>query len=781
MASSKTSRPFTYCIDYGGYRGFAYDPEELIESIAKAPPHLMHLGHDVPIPNSCGPIVPLDDGPPRRITPDEVLARTETIKQLLERLRRAGCTQLIPYVCNQTLMGEPDKRLGIWEFYDHWDEYASLGVGPRPETDPIQWMAREPNGRPHFNYEKRHGHALAWDMFRWAPCCNNPDYNRFQRVVVSHIAQVDYDGVFVDNCNLNCYCEHCQAKFKDFLAAKYSAAELKAALHVDSPAEASLATRGSRLVWIKNSPPFIDFLLESRSDEELGRMFGATDLAEARIEEAGNGWLWGAAHDFRLWLERKYSSGALEQMIGTRNLSAWGIETPQERLLWAETKRFWAASVCENLRMLRETGREFQKDFVISPNWGNLEEPDAAEFREEMAHIGVLWAPGMDFMMFEEGNTAGAVAPGLYNDHILQYRASLALDIQAAVLPYGNQHEGTVSLGYAENLANGGAAYIQPSTRFPAVRAPWRAFIDEHADLLAGARPCSDVGVVYLFDELILENPRHQEWIYHVTRYLSEQHILFDVVTERQLQEGGLAPYRALILAGPQYLSDAQLRVVRAFHERGGVVVLIGNVATHTPFGVARRAPGLHDLAGSGGDRVLVAERPDDLIGPARVSREAALQFATYSESSLNVPSGSAGVVYQLDRMIGVDRYVEARELAPRLEAALGKSLRLADAYDAMGVRFSAFRKETESKSLVLLHIVNYNVPAVPHPQSKPVAPVANLEVALPLGEEWRGAVARVLEPGKKEESQSVTYQDGTVFFVIPTLDIYKLVVLEAG
>jgi len=791
MPLSKTAKPFTYCIDYGGMDGHLPAADKLLERVSAAPPHLLHIGHDVPCPNTYGPIMLSGKDGPRRLTPAQTRTRTEEIRRFLRRLRDAGCKTIIPYICNQTLAGHPDKRLGIWDFYDHWDDYADLGVGPRPEADPMQWLARERNGRPHFNYEMRHEAFEPHDMTRWAPCCNNPHYHMWQRMVVRQIARVGYDGVFVDNCILNCYCEYCQGKFRDYLTKRYTPARLAEAFGTDDVTALSLAHVGSRLEWVKEAPTFKDFLYEHFTDEALVRWLGTADLDKARIEEGGNGWLWGRAHDYRLWLERQYSPEQLERLIGVPDLSQWGLTTPAERLLWAETKRFWAQSVCDNLQMIKQTGQAERDGFLVTPNWGNMEEPDAAEFREEIGQIVALWAPAMDFMMFEEGNAPGCVAPGLYLDHILQHKLALGLGVRPAVLPYGRMHEGAVEVCNAQNVAFGGLAYIQPGTGFPDARAKWSAFLAQHGHRLEGAEPLAGVAVVCLFDELILENHRHQTWVQRLIRYLADQHVLFDLATERQLCPEGLAPYRALIVPAARYLSDAQVSSVLDFARSGGTVVLMGESGTHDELTRPRSTPGFAPLLEtarsvatgllvSEDGRCIAADTPDPLIGPYRLSREDALQFATYSQSSINVPSGSAGLVFELDRMVGLDRYLDPCELAPRLEAATGRQLRLADPRAAMGVRFNASQCREADRVTVLLHAVNYNVPLLPHPRGKTVEPVENLVITLPAEPEWEDVCVTTLVPGYDEVSLPARLESGTVQFTIPRLRVYKLVVLEA-
>jgi len=791
----RTRKPFTWVITYGGHNGHLANPEPLLTQVRAAPPHLLHIGHDTPLPNSFGPFE-VRDGTLVRLTPEHALKRTAAIEDMLQRFRQTGVQVIIPYICNQTIAGDAERRLGIWEFYDHWDEYAEMGIGPRPDADPNRWLARERNGRPHFNYEMRHEGFLRMGLLRWAPCCNNPYYNAWQRAVVSQIARVGYNGVFVDNCNLNCYCEHCQAKFRAYLQNRYSSHDLRGRFGIEDAAQLPLAHRGSRFEWVKEASTFREFLHERLSDEELARWLGTADLEVARIEEGGNGWLWGRAREYRKWMEERYSPGQLEDMFGAADLSEWGVRDAAERLLWAETKRFWGHSVRENLQFVKQVGLEAsvaagkKADFIVVPNWGEMANVDATEFREEIAHDIAAWAPGMDLMMFEEGNMAGQITGGLYLDHVLQHKYAGALGVNAAVLPYGRAHEGSVELAYAEAVANGGAAHIQIGVGFPEVRRRYGEFFERHAGLLQDAEPYAQVWVACLMDELHLENPQHLDWVYRVTRYLADQHVLFDVLTESQLTAEALREKPTVVLVETRHLSEEQMGALEAYVKRGGLLVMAGEVGTHDE--KARRRFGLslprmlgistlrrHGVFTSFEGRCLWATNAGWLIGPSRVSREDSLEFANYAEASINVPTGRAEVVYELDRVVGVDRYTRQAELIARLEQALSRELRLAHPYDAMGVRFSAYQKQIDGEPAILLHMVNYNVPLTEHPRGLKVRPLAEVEVALPLPAEWAGARVALLEPGAEEQEVPGEVQGASLRFTVPSLSVYKVALVR--
>lgn len=205
LAPSPTTPPVTYVLDYGqGHLG----SESYLQHVAAAPPQVLHLGKDVPLTHNWGPIVALGgenqayarDDDIRRLTPAELTQRIADLKTMIDGLHRGGVTNVMPYICLMTIGGDETKRTGFWEFYDHWSEYAQFGLGPRPETDPFTWLQRKADGTP----LKFYGYAGPFyppykPNQRYAASINNPDWVRWQETVVRLLAQVGYDGCFIDN------------------------------------------------------------------------------------------------------------------------------------------------------------------------------------------------------------------------------------------------------------------------------------------------------------------------------------------------------------------------------------------------------------------------------------------------------------------------------------------------------------------------------------------------------------------------------------------------------
>jgi len=789
MTASKernlTDLPVTYLLDYRD--NHLENVDAFIGEIEAAPPYLLHVAHDVPFPNTWGIGYAGWDGKYRIITPGEMRKRIREIKEYVSRVHSAGVKVFIPYICNQTLGGNPEERTGIWEFYDRWDDYSEFGIGPRPGADPMEWMAREPDGRFHYNYEKRHTYFTRMGQYRFAPCMNNPYYNMYQRAIVSTIAEVGYDGVFVDNCILNCYCRYCQERFRRYMLDRYSPEELKEKFGFGSPSDVELGRRGSRLWWVKTEPSFREFLAENYPPEELKRWLGTSDMGTAPVEESGNGWLWGRAEEYRRWMELKYSPDELEGMFGVRDLSEWGIRNAQDRALWAETKIFWAKCVNDNLRMIKETGASIRVHFVIVSNWGAMQRIDGNEFREEIGHDLREWAPNSDYEMYEEDGDPGMISRGLYLDTMLQYKFALANGVRGCAISTRGSSPGSTELAYAEAAAAGGGGVIQPGTGFPEIRAKYHRFFEERRDLLEGYVPYSDVAVAYLYRELNMENINHLRELYRLTRYLLDQHIPFSYALEPDLGDDGfLSRFRALLLADVRYLSDEQIEAIRRFVEGGGVLLLTGEAARYDRYGRPRETGGFDDLLGPPKDAIRLSEVGGGtciycpslglLLPEDHVTLDEALNFSRHqvADELSFVGDRHFYAMYLFDKAVGVERFIRPGRLTELLREALGYDPAVADPFDAAGVRFNAYRRPDSGD--IALHAVNYNVTLVGEAEGRKLTVLKDLRLKLRVPDGFSPSRVELLEPGAEPEEVDFELSSGLLELTVPELRFYKLI-----
>ena len=242
----RTALPFTYVLDYGpSHLGNAqYVPE-----VASAPPTLLHLGKDVPFNHGWGPIQALGGENQAygygehitRLTPDQVRERIDGLRTMVDQLHEAGVRWVTPYICAMTLNGDEKRRSGFWEFYDHWNEYRSLGLGPRPAADPFEWLQTTADGKPRIYYPYDYPNEY-YPRFktnhRYAACWYTEGWRTWLLEVVRFAATCGYDGLFVDNgTSQRTMSPTALAAFRAFLSQHYTAEQAREMLGVESIAE----------------------------------------------------------------------------------------------------------------------------------------------------------------------------------------------------------------------------------------------------------------------------------------------------------------------------------------------------------------------------------------------------------------------------------------------------------------------------------------------------------------------------------------------------------------
>ncbi len=793
QGAPKTTVPFTYVIDYEQYLN---EPDEFIEKLAQAPPHLLHVSHDAPFNNTWGPFYQPGSfqNTPIRLSPEKMQGRISLIRDYVDRLHKAGVDIFVPYICNQTLAGNLEKRTGIWEFYDRWEEYSEFDFGERPEVDPVEWMARERNGRIHYNYEKRHSYFARWDQHRYAPCMNNPYYNRYQKGIVLNIAKVGYDGVFVDNNILSCYCQYCQERFRTYLERKYSREEIRERFGTEDTSQIQLGYRGNRIEWVKDDPEFLVFLRETQTAEELERRFGTSNLDEALIEDAGNGWLSRCAGVYQHYLEMRYPSEAIEEKFGSPDISLWGIRSPEERALWAETKRFWADSVNENLGMIKEAGASVRGDFAVVPNWGAMQSIEGNEFREEHGKDVKEWVPSTDCMMYEEDRGPGRIARGIYLDYILPRKFAFANGMVS-----GNVCNGTYSgeansneLAYAEAAAGGGGCFIQVGPVLSEIRGKYNQLYKEHRNLFEDYTSYADVALAHIYEQIHMENLEHIRQVYKLTRYLLDQHILFDYLVDGDLTLERLSGYRALILPEVQYMSDKEVQAVEDFARGGGTVILTGDTGRYDQNGKKRPDGGFDGLLtqnakdeggitiANPGGWLVHGQDLSRLLPEDRLACDELLGFYKGDLVDQVDVSGPKGyyVMAQIDRKLRVDRYLQGGRMFEYLKRSLGYDPGVADPFEGAGVRFSAYKRQEGTLGKLVLHVVNYNLPL---PEGEPIVPVRELKLRLRVPDGWKIEGVQLLEPGIKPETLKFNVAGGTLELALPEIRFHKIIDVSAA
>lgn len=122
------------------------------------------------------------------------------------------------------LVGEPDGQdgpRGFFQFYrELWDEKE---LGPRPVKDPLELISKNADGTPMASKQYSIG-----QMREYTACLANPHWRAVLKAWAKRAAERGVDGLIANYFyRHNCLCEHCQKGFRDYLAARFTPAELK--------------------------------------------------------------------------------------------------------------------------------------------------------------------------------------------------------------------------------------------------------------------------------------------------------------------------------------------------------------------------------------------------------------------------------------------------------------------------------------------------------------------------------------------------------------------------
>ena len=256
-------------------------------------------------------------------------------------------------------------------------------------------------------------------------------------------------------------------------------------------------------------------------------------------------------------------------------------------LQYAESIRYWFDTTAEHIEALQQAGRRFNPRFFIIPNWGSISRPMGLIGRESEGKSLESWSRATRLIMLEESYGPGRLATGVVHDFALPLKQCLALGVRPALLPYlpGRLQ---AELALAEITAGGGGAYVETSSTPAELRKAYQAFYDQHADLLRGLRPWSQVALLYDTDEVHFEHDEHIRDAMRMARALLDAHVQFDVILKKDLTQNALSRYETVVIPNVSSLSDAACQTLLDWVKNGGRLLATGEIATHDDMGLMR-------------------------------------------------------------------------------------------------------------------------------------------------------------------------------------------------
>jgi len=778
-----TTPPIVYTINYSGE--YFKDPEYL-EQFRAAPPDMLHIGKAVPITHHWGPIGlyqgenQYTGGPGHTLSweniallsPDALAARIETIRQTLDRYHAVGIREITPYISYHTLAGDHEKRLGFWEFYDKWETYARW-AGPKPPHDPFDWLVVDVHGK--FVGGSCGGYSPDYyaPLHRYRACMSHPDWAEWHRRLVRMIAEVGYDGCFVDNCHPDsCYCRHCKAAFRKFLDENRDVDWVRRLaegldidkLQLDSPDVPDELVRRFRLL---------------RTSDHLAmlRRVGREVKPGFTIFPNGNSireCLTTGGQCDRLMFESTYSPGILaidappatDEVAVTvsaapgdsrRITHRYEVADPMTRIeLEADISVPSNAQVGQAVELevrvatvgVSDRDNDSADDFVLL-----LREAESGEeVRLELEPRVALGAPGRSGQGKRPPATLKATwtpsRPGSYvvhlgfhyvdggasNTHLARLvRDEMVRSHQATLQFVQHMHARSICLGYeasrsgwenVQELALAEMAAFSGGGGFSSRGGPqakYRRFFKSHPELFDGWRQAAPAAVLYAYwggNPLSHVRPYGQPTIHD---YLARTHRPFVALVDASLPEraGELSGFRVIYLPSAAYeMSASQFEALYKWIEAGGCLVVASESTT------------------------LNGETISQFTTPWKEDPSGDVRFGKVALWSWDEPTTPTPMIAPTDGL-------------------------------ARNLRFAVYRKDDR----LALHAVNYNVCLLD--EARRVLDVEPTPIELPLPADWAAVKATCYDPDGQAQPVECTAADGIARFTLRGTQIYQVVLLK--
>jgi len=471
---------------------------------------------------------------------------------------------------------------------------------------------------------------------------------------------------------------------------------------------------------------------------------------------------------FHTYLAKQYPPAERLRRFGVSDVERLRLGVPGDGALWVATQAFWADSSAGLLADIAAQGRKTNPKFFAVPNLGPWAHADGVQKRVPEGMNPFAWARASDLFLVEEMQRPGHVLGGYFIHNILQYKLAFAAGFRAGMLLYRAQDPVGIELSMAEAGAGGGGALIQGGYKAPEMRRKYRRFFEQHRHLWEGYDSLAQVAVVFDYGQLYWGNHANLQAAYRLVDYLSERHILFDLLTPEQIAEGKASRFQVVITPSLKYMANPVLKALTAFKQRGGIWIDIG-------------VSGRYDDAGQLRPSVPPAKQvfPDlDELVPYP-------PFALYllREDDANEISEICSIlkaVLEGENPLPPSRL--KRDLQSLLEERVKQPLAVIAGADLKAVRVSAYRRGSGQQARAVVHFVNYDCQIPLDSKEKwdlEPRPARAVHVRLPLKGVRR---ARIIDPdATAPHDLALRENNGAVEFTLPKLRIYKIVELSGS
>ncbi len=313
-------------------------------------------------------------------------------------------------------------------------------------------------------------------------------------------------------------------------------------------------------------------------------------------------------------------------------------------------------------------------------------------------------------------------------DNILDYRyyADIPGDLRPMLLKLGRTPSAR-KLCLAEAAAFGSGAYngVRPSSRD--LQRPYIEFLQDHKDLYEGKISAARVAMPFYPMRMFYPASRHYGSAFTMKSRLASMQIPVDFFSEGGLQLDLLRTYDAYVLPELKYVSDEHFGIIRDYANAGGILIVIGEFATHDELCRERALPGwLPDAGASARCGTGTVVRYD--VTPSRTDLLDVLS-----------PAGEARLVVT--------------------EGQINRPMLRVMSYEADGE--------------YIVHLLNYSCPVEAGYGDNVPEEDVTVRVPVPAG----GSVAGVTcyDPEADDLTLEFEVRDGACWFTVPTVSVYAV------
>jgi hypothetical protein len=478
-----------------------------------------------------------------------------------------------------------------------------------------------------------------------------------------------------------------------------------------------------------------------------------------------------AIKEFREFLKNKYSPERLKERIGFSDVSrvippAFPNPAALQNFDDPVTQE-WIDFRCQKLadyyKEMSAYIRNLNPEVAVEINphgitGDNRAWESSVDFQRLLVNTDVFWC--------EDGNDASVTENGILVSNIRSYKLGRTFNNVVFNSVDGSALMAAETMAYNPNSLTSPANSLQKYVTF------YRTQFEHYGN----TKSIADVAILRSFPSMAYSNySTHQSTILF-EQVLIQCKIPFDIIFDENLKD--LSKYSVLILANQECLTDEQIGLIREFVRKGGGLVATENSSLYDDWRRKRDSFGLKDLFGL--ERPLAIRSTRNQDGGALESvRESELrQAGTMVKTQFE--KGKVAYIPSIEPSVKRPPTASMRnsywklplnylEMADAVKWASPADLSI-DIQSPLTVTMELTEQKTLDK--MMLHLINYN------DVKKGLVKDITVSLKIPKGKQVKEL--RLLSPDKEgTESLSYTVKNGRAVFMVPSLEIYDLVVIN--